>query len=212
MEGLAITPDGKTLVGIMQAPLIQDATAEPNLLRVVTIDIASGRTIHEFAYLLTNGTGVSEITALNDHEFLVDERDGKGLADKPGEAAKVKQIFKIDLTGAVDVKGMDATHAAMYPVTKSANPVLDVVKVLVASGLFTADQIPAKIEGITFGPDVKYKGETLHTFWVANDNDFVQDYNGVVNSNPNQFFVFGLTDAQLGSQYVPQKHGLPFGW
>ena len=51
MEGLAITPDGKTLVGIMQAPLIQDPK---KLLRIVTVDIASGAT-HEYAYKLTTG-------------------------------------------------------------------------------------------------------------------------------------------------------------
>jgi hypothetical protein len=43
MEGLALTPDGKTLVGIMDAPLIPDAAnpATSNLLRIVTIDIAT---------------------------------------------------------------------------------------------------------------------------------------------------------------------------
>jgi hypothetical protein len=43
MEGLALTPDGKTLVGIMEAPLIPDAAnpATSNLLRIVTIDIAT---------------------------------------------------------------------------------------------------------------------------------------------------------------------------
>jgi hypothetical protein len=43
MEGLAITPDGRTLVGIMQNALIQDANdggAATKLLRIVTIDIA----------------------------------------------------------------------------------------------------------------------------------------------------------------------------
>ena len=40
---------------------------------------------------------------------------------------------------------------------------------------------------------------------VANDNDFLQDYNGQTNSNPNQFFVFGYTDDDLhGLTYVPQ--------
>ena len=40
---------------------------------------------------------------------------------------------------------------------------------------------------------------------VANDNDFLQDYNNQMNSNPNQFFVFGFTDDDLdGSKYVPQ--------
>ena len=76
MEGLAITPDGRTLVGIMQNSLIQDAAqggAAAKLLRIVSIDIASGRT-QQYACLLTTGTGVSEIVALNDHEFLVHER------------------------------------------------------------------------------------------------------------------------------------------
>jgi len=80
MEGLAITPDGNTLVGIMQNALIQDASqggAAANLLRIVAIDVASGAT-KEYAYLLTTGTGVNEILAINSHEFLVEERDGKG--------------------------------------------------------------------------------------------------------------------------------------
>src|SRR5580698_8072455 len=84
MEGLAITPDGRTLVGIMQNALIQDANeggAAANLLRLVTIDIASGHWTHQYAYLLTTGTGVSEIVALNDHELLVDERDSHGRAN-----------------------------------------------------------------------------------------------------------------------------------
>src|SRR4029079_3460986 len=72
MEGLAITPDGRTLVGIMQNALLQDASqggAAVNLLRIVAIDVRSGTT-KEYAYLLTTGTGVSEILAINDHEFL----------------------------------------------------------------------------------------------------------------------------------------------
>jgi hypothetical protein len=48
--------------------------------------------------VLTTGSGVSDIVAINDHQFLVDERDGKGLGD--GSTAAVKQLFEIDLTGA----------------------------------------------------------------------------------------------------------------
>jgi hypothetical protein len=209
MEGLAITPDGKTLVGIMQAALIQDAALggkAKKLLRLVTIDIASGQTTHEYAYQLTTGSGVSEITALNQHEFLVDERDGAGRGD--GSLAVVKQIFKIDLNGAVDVTAMDGTTAATHAVTKSTTPFLDVVQVLTANGI-AADQIPAKLEGIAIGPDVKQGKTTLHTLWVANDNDFlteVPDDTGTVIPNPNQFFVFGFTDADLsGSTLVPQQ-------
>ena len=210
MEGLAITPDGKTLVGIMQAALIQDALQggpAANLLRIFTVDIASGKTTHEYAYLLTTGSGVSELAALNNHEFLVDERDGKGLGD--GSKAKVKQIFKIDLDTATDVTGLDGTHAAALAMSKTL--FLDVVKVLTANG-FTTDQIPAKLEGLTFGPDVELNGSNVHTLWISNDNDFLQDFSGP-GTNPNQFFVFSVSDADLGgSVYVPQQHPRFFGW
>jgi len=208
MEGLAITPDGRTLVGIMQNALIQDANeGATKLLRIVTIDIASGNVTHQYAYLLTTGSGVSEMLALNEHEFLVDERDGKGRAN--GDNAKVKQLFKIDLAGAVDISAMDGTTASTHAVGKTL--FVDLVKVLTANGI-AAGEIPAKIEGITFGPDVTEHGTKLHTLWVANDNDFLQtvaDANGNQIPNPNQFFVFGFTDADLdGSEFVPQGfHG-----
>ena len=199
MEGLAITPDGKTLVGIMQAALIQDAAqggAAKSLLRIETIDIRSGKTLHEYAYLLSSGSGVSEIVALNNHELLVDERDGKGRGDH--SIAKVK----IDLANAVDVMNLDGLTAAANAVSKSL--FLDVVQVLGANGI-TPDQVPAKLEGLAFGADVTNGGVTTHTLWLANDNDFLQDLDGP-NTNPNNFYVFGFTDADLGgSQYVPQQ-------
>jgi len=207
MEGLAITPDGKTLVGIMQNALIQDANEggdAANLLRIVTIDIRSGRVTHQYAYLLTTGSGVSEMLALNNHEFLVDERDGKGRAN--ANNAKVKQLFKIDLDGAVDVSNMDGTTAATHAVSKTL--FLDIVQVLTANGI-PAGEIPAKIEGLAFGPDINCGRTRMHTLWVANDNDFLEtvpDANGNQIANPNQFFVFGFTDADLaGSRFVPQQ-------
>ncbi len=48
MEGLAITPDGRTLVGAMQSPLIQDGgDVKGGITRIVTIDIRTGKT-HEY--------------------------------------------------------------------------------------------------------------------------------------------------------------------
>ena len=193
MEGLSITPDGKTLVGIMQASLAQDAK---NNLRIVTVDIATGAT-HEYAYLLTTGTGVSEIVALNDHQFLVDERDGKGLGD--GSAAKVKQVFKIDLTGAQDVTAMSGDLSSK---AVSKTLFLDLVAQLKANGISSAN-IPAKIEGLAFGEDLVVNGTLLHTLFIANDNDFVQGLAGA-----NQFYVFGISDADLAvvnATYTAQK-------
>jgi len=104
MEGLTVTPDGRTLVGVMQSALQQsDLTQKPGnvtTLRIVTVDLRT-RATHEFLYLLDNpkdtGTAVSEITALSPTTFLVDERDG----NFPPSA--YKKLWKIDVTGATDV-------------------------------------------------------------------------------------------------------------
>lgn len=193
MEGLAITPDGKTLVGIMQAPLEQDAAKN---VRIVTIDIATGAT-REYAYMLTSGSGVSEIVALNDHQFLVDERDGKGLGD--GSKAAVKQVFKIDIAGAQDVTTRSGDLSA-NAVKKTL--VLDVAALLGAAGI-GPKEVPAKIEGLAFGEDIVDNGVLLHTLYVANDNDFLQSAAG-----DNKFYVFGISDedlAKAGASYTAQQ-------
>src|SRR5262249_50524041 len=109
MEGLTITPDGMTLVGMMQTSLTNDiAQADAQrttLLRIVTLNLATGET-HQYPYLLedpiTTGSLVSEITAISNTEFLVDERDGKFPLD-PATAPQIKKIWQISLTGATDI-------------------------------------------------------------------------------------------------------------
>jgi hypothetical protein len=196
MEGLAITPDGTMMIGIMQAPLAQDKN---KVVRIVTIDTATG-VVREYAYQLTSGTGVSEIVALNNHQFLVDERDGKGLGD--GSVAGVKQLFRIDLSGATEVTGLTGPAADQLALKAAAVPktlVLDIVGLLNANGI-ASDQIPAKIEGLAFGNDIVIGGITQHTLFVANDNDFVPGLAG-----GNKFFVFALSDADLGDTFQQQQ-------
>jgi len=168
----------------------------------VTFDIASGTT-HQYAYALTTGTGVSEIVAVNNDEFLVDERDGKGQGD--GSAAAVKQLFKIDLSGAIDVSQLSgATNLAPLAVPKTL--FLDVVEALTAAGISNI-HIPAKLEGLAFGQDVMLNGVPMHTLYITNDNDFlaaVSDKNDLIVDNPNQYFVFAFSDADLPG-FLQQK-------
>jgi hypothetical protein len=188
MEGLAITPDGKTLVGVMQAPLLQDAKKQ---IRIVTVDIASGAT-KEFGYRLTTGSGVSEIVAINDHEFLLDERDGAGLGGGAGsETAVVKQLFKVDVAGATDISGVASMTSSTPAVSKTL--FLDVVAELNAKGI-ASTAIPSKLEGFSFGADL---ADGRHTLWMANDNDF-----DPANAGDNKFYVFAVDSAALS--YTPQ--------
>ena len=204
MEGLAITPDGKTLVGVIQAPLIQDGG---KIIRIVTIDIASGTT-RQYAYALTTGTGVSEILAINSHEFLLDERDGKGQGDNSKAVAKA--LYRVDLAGATDVSGISGSkNLAPFAVSKTL--FLDLVAVLTAAGIDPLN-IPAKLEGVAFGPDLTVGGVLERTLFVTNDNDFVGT---VADSshpsgfpNTNNFYVFGITSGDLptfqAQQLVPE--------
>jgi hypothetical protein len=204
MEGLAITPDGTKLVGFVQTPLIQDGGDGGRANRIVTIDIATHE-VKQFAYDNRVGTknhNSSEIIALNDHQFLVLERDGKGLGD--GSSTAFKSIYLVDLAGAADVSGLSG-EAALLAKAPSKTLFLDLKTALNAAGI-ASDRIPAKLEGLAFGDDVVVNGVLTHTLYVANDNDFLASVGGI--DNPNQWFVFGFTDAdlaRLGASYAPQQ-------
>ncbi|GAB3396492.1 hypothetical protein GCM10027568_30690 [Humibacter soli] len=119
MEGLTITPDGSTLVGIMQSALqTPDLTAKPAQVaptRIVTYNLKTKAT-HEYLYLLTDpkihAGAVSEITAISNTQFIVDERDGNF------EPNAFKQLYKIDLTGATDVGPSSKVTSATYNAKK----------------------------------------------------------------------------------------------
>lgn len=219
MEGLAITPDGKTLVGIMQSPLLQDnaltsAGKKSGVnIRMVTIDIATGNT-KEFVYQLNNKSNtVSEIVALNDHQFIVDERDGAGRGDGTTTATATSAVTKllkvVNVSGATDVSNVNSLPASGLPAGVTAVSVTttyDMVAAMNAAGI-TSDMIPAKIEGVATANITTAEGKSLSVAVVANDNDFLSTAvlaNGSTVANPNQFFVFGLNGAEQAA-FVAQN-------
>jgi hypothetical protein len=114
MEGLTLTPNGRTLVGIMQSALDQSDASKPKnnpFTRIVTIDLKT-RAVQEYPYLLddpaTTGTASSEITALTNTTFLVDERDGNV------EPNAYKKLYTVDISGATDIGPAAALSGASY--------------------------------------------------------------------------------------------------
>ena len=187
MEGLAISPDGSTLYGMMQNALIQDGALDAGNTRrglhnrILQIDLATGRT-REFVYVLSDRRfGVNEILAINDHQFLVLERDGNA-----GTGAAFKRLFKIDITGATDVSGVASLPqtgplpAGIVPVSKE--PFLDLLDP--RFGL-AGETFPEKIEGLAFGPDLP---DGRHLLLVTSDNDFFAD-------QPSRIYAFGISPS-----------------
>jgi hypothetical protein len=189
MEGLGISPDGTKLYGLMQSPLIQDGGLGPTLNRVGTnarlleVDVATGAH-REFLYVLESASnGLSEILAVNDHQFLVLERDGR-----VGAAAQFKKVFLIDIADATDIRSLKQLPstvplpADVVPVTKSL--LLDMLDP--AFGLAGAT-FPEKIEGLAFGPDLP---DGRHLLVISHDNDFMA-------AQSSKFFAFAVAPAAL---------------
>ncbi|KAA0913375.1 esterase-like activity of phytase family protein [Psychrobacter sp. ANT_WB68] len=102
MEALTITPDQKTLVGIMESAMDNpDKSGRmSSLVRIVTIHLVSGK-IAQYLYRLDHAQHVtSGIVALSSHEFYLIEHDRKfPLQDKSAQ----KLIYKIDISQATDI-------------------------------------------------------------------------------------------------------------
>jgi hypothetical protein len=186
MEGLTVTPDGSTLVGIMQSALQQPDLGSTKAskvapARIVTIDLRTYRT-RQYLYLLDDpaatGDANSEITALSATKFLVDERDGN-----TAPFAK-KTLYAVDINGATDVSGLTldgkspeayagtaGTDAALAALTKAGvNVALKQASVDVGGLVSQLDPT-----GTFFGHD-KVEGvataDAGRTLYLSNDDDF----------------------------------------
>jgi hypothetical protein len=220
MEGLAITPDGRTLVGIMQNALIQDhglnAATPPGRVgvnnRILTIDTVTGDT-HEYVYpvdAINQGRGVNDILAVNDHEFLVLERDNRSLVPTPPNAPQtpnLKRIYRIDLnkaglTDVSDIASLPTTAAELAPLS-----IVPVTKTLFLDLLDSTykvdathtikDVIAEKVEALAWGPDLP---DGRHVLYVMSDNDLFP-------SRPTQIYAFAIDGSAAGANiaYQPQQ-------
>lgn len=145
MEGIALTPDNKKLVTLLQSATYQDTngTAQQtrNVTRLMIYDISNGRApanpVGDYALelpiytLAGNGAAAnrtaaqSEILALNDTQFLVLARDGLGLGLTTGNPV-FKSVMLVDAAGATNLAGT-AYESAYTPLSVGGNVVSSVV-------------------------------------------------------------------------------------
>jgi len=202
MEGLCITPDGKTLVGTIQSTMYVPTKAlatNTTLTRIVTFDIATGQT-KQYLYKQNGGgsDSVCDITAISNTEFLVIERDGNF-----GSQGGTKKVYRINIAGASDVNGTDITAVDGMKInnktleqstwdeitTAGIKPVSKVLAVdLVAKLGYEHD----KFEGIVYLGNNKLA--------VFNDDDFgiLDDGNG----NPKAKILPKTGKVDKGTMYV----------
>jgi hypothetical protein len=113
--------------------------------------------------------GLSAIAALNEHQFLVLERDNRGIGVEDPNGLTVtgsKRVFKIDLRGATDVSGttLGATLGTIVPGQKS-----DLFIDLAADTLLPNGKRAEKWEGLAIGPRLRGGARLI---LAGNDNDY----------------------------------------
>lgn len=212
MEGLAITPDGRYLIGMMQNALIQDnglnSSTPPGRVgvntRILKIDLQTGKT-WEYVYVVDNignGRGVNDLLAINDHQFLAVERDNRSQRPTPPNAAQApiqKRIYKLDLNGATDVSNiasLPATGAALSSLVPAVTPVTKTLFIDLLDATYKVDAVQAikdviaeKIEGLAWGPDLP---DGRHVLYVLSDNDLFP-------GRPTQIYAFAVNGSAGGA-------------
>ncbi|MEA3370715.1 MAG: NAD nucleotidase [Campylobacterota bacterium] len=189
MEGLTITPDQTTLVGIMQSTMYNPSSAVKTLdiTRIVSVNLET-KAVKQYLYkqeLAANSN--SEIVALDNEKFLVIERDGNFLngGSKTATPTAQKHVYKIDLSTGTELEGVtlnagmeqNATHGLTidgetleevvlnHTWTKlSANGITPVSKTIVVDMAAAVDYPHDKMEGLIVIDE--------STLGVLNDDDF----------------------------------------
>jgi hypothetical protein len=219
-EGLAITPDGRHMAVIMQSPLIQDGGLKGLNSRIMVYDLQDkAAPPRQFIYPLDDTKlAVSEILAVDNTRFLVNERDGV-----PGAAGR-KLLYLVDIAQTpapteLTAAGYVGVASKTLPETGLPQDVVALRKTLLADigNLLNAAEregkgayanargLPDKIEGYAFGPDLP-NGD--HLLLACNDNDFESLATGF----PNYVFAFAVPAAKLPGVIVNRlASGVRFG-
>jgi hypothetical protein len=91
---------------MLQSSMVNEGGGNGVFNRIVKFDTATGGAVAQYAYKMegsSQGRGVSALVAINDHEFLVLERNNRGIGTASELTPPNKKVFRIDISGADDV-------------------------------------------------------------------------------------------------------------
>lgn len=183
-EGMAINKGGDRLYTLLEGTVAGD---QAKTLRINEFNIDSNAySSSSWVYKLdANGTNIGDMTAINDHEFIVIERNG---ATGTSGGTPFKKLFKIDLSHV----GADGTveKTELVDLMNIADP-----NDLNGDGKTTFDFPYVTIENIQI--------VDAHTLLVVNDNNFPGGGGRALTSDNTEFLKIHL-DQALNVSAVPE--------
>lgn len=198
LEGLALTPDGKHLVAILQSAARQDGGDKPetrNFTRIFYYDISNpdqAKLVRHYVVSLpvfdVDGkpriAAQSELLALDDSRFLLLCRDGNGLGTK-NALSLYRKIEVLDVTGATNLVG--SKYDGVAPVAPG--------------GKLEAEVTPAKLTPfIDINDNAQLKKFGLHNGAPNDRTNLSEKWEGLGlvpaldPANPNDFFLMVVND------------------
>ncbi len=197
MEGLAVTPDEKTLVGIMQSTMRNPDknVQKQDVTRIVTINLESGKVAQYLYKQEKPQNSNSEIAALSNNKFIVIERDGAFLKEKP---KAMKCVYKIDLTTGTnleDVATKETTQDDKLGLLLNGKTIEQAVQdggweALAAAGIKPVE----KTLVVDMAKAVDYPHDKMEGLWVINNHTL-----GVLNDDD---FAIWSTKGRLHQKYL----------
>src|SRR5262245_3388887 len=112
-EGLAISPDGAYAYAMLQSAMVNEGGGDGFCNRIVKFDTETGTAVAQYAYKMeaaSQGRGISALVALNESEFLVLERNNRGIGVGATLASPNKKVYRLSIAGAVDVSSTALTN------------------------------------------------------------------------------------------------------
>jgi hypothetical protein len=223
-EGLAISPDGKTLSVLLQSALIQDLKTtdithtrrNTRLLQYDITDPMHPQLVHEYAVQLptfTNAAGnanlvaaQSELHALNNHQFMVLARDSSVGETFPATPASVyRSVDLIDTDGATDLAAPGVYAAYNGPTGQIApNGVLLPAIAPVAYQKFLNIDDNSQLNRFGLHNGAPNDSNDLYEKWESIDIEAVNDP-----AAPNDYFLFVASDNDFITQngFMVQQNG-----
>jgi hypothetical protein len=199
-EGLAISPDGLFVYAMLQSAMLNEGGGTGVHNRIVKFDASTGTAVAQYAYRMKRsgeGQGISALMALGNDKFLVLERNNRGIGAGATLATADKEVYQIDLAGAVDVT------STMLPTTDVfAGAVIKGDKVMdLATNTLTAigNKSPEKWEGLAIGPQL-VNGSYVVLVGTDNDYSVTQTSSG---TQYDVFFRFADADPYASSIQCP---------
>ena len=174
-EGLAISPDGAFVYFMLQSAMVNEGAGDGFCNRIVKFNYQTGVAVAQFGYRMeaaSQSRGISALVAVNANEFLVLERNNRGIGVGADPTPPNKKVFRINLSGATDVTDLTLSNAACPTVTKNTTPFLD----LAANTLpELGNRVPEKWEGLAIGPRLN---NGSYAMIAGTDNDYSVTQNG----------------------------------